>query len=301
MNIAITGGTGFVGTALTEAFLKKGNEVYILSRNKQTSSKEGLHYVQWLTEGSHPEKSLENIDVFINLAGESLNGGRWTVARKKSIYASRIHTTREVIRILRELKHKPSILINASAIGFYGISREKRFTETTMEHGHDFLAETVWSWEEEAKSAETLGIRTVLARFGVVLDKRAGALPKIVLPYKLFAGGTVGSGQQWLSWVHIADAVGMIQFVIDHPTIEGPINVVAPTPIKMRDFGKKIAKVMHRPHWIPAPSPALKVLLGEMSILVLEGQKVLPEKAEKNGYLFTHSFLDEALTNILKS
>jgi uncharacterized protein (TIGR01777 family) len=301
MKIAITGGTGFVGTALTDTFLKKGYEVYILSRHQQTSNKEGLHYVQWLSEGSHPEKRLENMDVFINLAGESLNSGRWTESRKESIYTSRIHSTREVIRILREVKHKPSVLINASAIGYYGISREKLFTEASTEHGRDFLAETVWCWEEEAKHAEELGIRTVLARFGVILDKNEGALPKIVLPYKLLAGGTVGSGEQWLSWVHIADVVGMIQFAIDHPTIEGPINVVSPTPIKMRDFGKTIAKVLRRPHWIPAPSLALKVLLGEMSILVLEGQKALPEKAEKNGYPFTHSFLDEALTNILKS
>ncbi|MFZ3590960.1 TIGR01777 family oxidoreductase [Bacillus sp. DJP31] len=300
MNIAITGGTGFVGTALTMSFLKNGHNVYILTRHQKPSNENGLHYVQWLSEGSQPEAELENMDVFINLAGESINSGRWTEARKEQIYNSRIHSTREVIRILSVVKKKPSVLISASAIGFYGISRKETFTEKNTKHGHDFLAETVRSWEEEAKVAQTLGIRTVFSRFGIILGDKEGALPKIVRPYRFFAGGTVGSGAQWVSWVHIDDVVGMIHFAIENSVIEGPINVVAPHPAMMKDFGKSIAKVIHRPHWLPAPSPAIKLLLGEMSILVLEGQKVLPEKAEKNGYQFAHSSLDEALTSILQ-
>jgi uncharacterized protein (TIGR01777 family) len=185
MRIAITGGTGFVGTALTEALLQVGHEVFILTRNIPTSKQSGVHYITWLTKDSRPETELEGIDVFINLAGESLNSGRWTEARKERIYNSRIHCTREVIRILKEMNQKPSVLINASAIGYYGISRDKTFTEENSHHGHDFLAETVWSWEEEAKVAEALGVRTVLARFGVILSNDGGALPKMILPYKL--------------------------------------------------------------------------------------------------------------------
>jgi uncharacterized protein (TIGR01777 family) len=301
MRIAITGGTGFVGDALTEAFLQNGDEVFILTRKIPLNKKDGVNYIPWLVKESSPETALENIDAFINLAGESLNSGRWTEARKERIYNSRVHSTREVLRILKNVQNKPSVLINASAIGFYGISRNETFTEENNKHGKDFLAETVWSWEEEAKEAESLGIRTVLARFGVILGNSGGALPKMVMPYQLFAGGTVGSGEQWLSWIHIKDVVDLLLFAIHNPTIEGPLNVVAPNPAKMREFGKSIGQVLSKPHWLPAPSFALKLLLGEMSILVLEGQKVLPEKAEKNGYTFSYSFVDEALSNILKS
>ncbi|WP_456276731.1 TIGR01777 family oxidoreductase [Bacillus sp. AK128] len=301
MNIAITGGTGFVGKALTNSFIENGHHVYILTRsaNKEATA-EGIHYVQWLTEGSEPEQELNNIDVFINLAGESLNSGRWTSERKARIVNSRVTATKEVIRILQLLQKKPSVLINASAVGYYGISREKEFTEESQEHGNDFLAETVITWEKEASEAKKLGVRTVFTRFGIILDRDEGALPKMLLPYRLYAGGTVGSGEQWLSWVHIDDVVGMIQFAIDESKIEGPLNVVSPQPVKMKEFGKTIARVMKKPHWLPAPSFALKALLGEMSILVLEGQKVLPKKAEQYKYDFVYQRLDDALTNILK-
>ncbi|MBM7662588.1 uncharacterized protein (TIGR01777 family) [Bacillus mesophilus] len=300
MKIAITGGTGFVGQALTKAFLKNNHEVFILSRKNLQTPEKGLHYVQWLTSGSKPEDSLTDIDVFINLAGESLNSGRWTADRKKRIIDSRVEATKEVIRILAQLETKPSVLINASAVGYYGISREKEFTEADQEHGEDFLAKTVVTWEQEALAAEKLGIRTVLTRFGIILDSQEGALPKMVLPYKLLAGGTVGSGKQWLSWVHIDDVVGLIQHAITNPSIKGPINTVAPRPVKMKEFGQTIAQVLNKPHWLPAPSFALKALLGEMSILVLEGQKVLPQKAKDSDYVFAYNKLEDALTDILK-
>jgi uncharacterized protein (TIGR01777 family) len=300
MKIAITGGTGFVGQALTKAFLKNKHEVFILSRTNKQSAEKGLHYVQWLTSGSKPEKLLTQIDVFINLAGESLNSGRWTAERKKRIIDSRVEATKEVIRILKHLDTKPSVLINASAVGYYGISREKEFTEANQEHGEDFLAKTVFTWEQEALAAENLGIRTILARFGIILDLDEGALPKMVLPYKLMVGGKVGSGEQWLSWIHIEDVVGLILHAIHEPSIKGPLNAVAPHPVKMEEFGKTISTVHNKPHWLPAPSFALKAMLGEMSILVLEGQKVLPQKAQDSDYQFTYNHLEDALTDILK-
>jgi uncharacterized protein len=301
MKIAITGGTGFVGSALTDFFLGHNHEVFILTRKAISSSVEGLHYVQWLTDNSDPEKALSGIDVMINLAGESLNSGRWTEARKEQIFNSRIHSTREVVRILKALDQKPSVFINASAIGFYGTSLRTTFTETDFQHGNDFLAETVWAWEEEAKLAEQYGIRTVLTRFGIILSQGEGALSKIVQPYRFFMGGTVGSGKQWLSWVHIKDVIGLINFAIENNNIIGPLNVTSSYPVTMKEFGQSISKTLGKPHWLPAPSFALKLLLGEMSILVLEGQRVLPIKASKNGYKFSFNSLDEALADVLKS
>ena len=213
MKIALTGGTGFVGRALTEELTKNGHEVFILTRNAGTrTSTENTTYVSWLNDGDQPEEMLEGVEVFINLAGESINSGRWTEARKKTILESRISATREVLRVINKLEKKPSVLINASAIGYYGTSLTKTFTEESLEKGDDFLAKTVQQWETEALKARDLGIRTVCCRFGIILDKRDGALPRIALPYKLFAGGTVGTGEQWVSWIHIKDVVKGIIF-----------------------------------------------------------------------------------------
>lgn len=301
MKIAIAGGTGFVGKALSKELVHKGHEVLILTRNIPHSSEQKVRYVKWLGDCTRPEFELDGVDAIINLAGESLNSGRWTEDRKERIYNSRIQATREIIRMISNMKNKPATLINASAVGYYGNSRTKTFTEDTTEQARDFLGEVVWSWEEEARTVEDFGVRVVFARFGVILGKEEGALPKIVLPYKLFAGGTVGSGQQWISWIHLDDVVGLVVFALENEDISGPMNVVSPTPVTMKEFGKSVGRVLHKPHWLPVPSFALKLLLGEMSILVLEGQMVLPKKAEQHGYKFMYSYVDEALENILKS
>lgn len=302
MKIAIAGGTGFVGSALTNALLSKGHEIFILTRNPKKSSKnDKLHYVEWLHDNSAPETSLNGIEAIINLAGESINSGRWTEERKKRILNSRIESTREIIRIIKALNPKPTCLINASAIGIYGSSVDQTFTENSTGTGNDFLAETVKAWEHEALEAEKFKVRTVLTRFGIILGEEEGALPRMVLPYKLFGGGTVGSGKQWLSWVHIEDVINIILYCLDNIDIHGPVNVVSPHPATMKEFGKTIGRVLHRPHWLPVPGIALKLLLGEMSTLVLDGQKVLPEKLVENGYPFSHSHLEEALSDILQS
>lgn len=302
LKIAITGGSGFIGSALTSYFIQNGHHVYILTRNtKNKTNEDQLTYVEWLSNSSKPEEHLNNIDAFINLAGESINSGRWTEERKKRILDSRIEATSEVIRILNTLKQKPSVFVNASAIGFYGPSLEKTFTEDMTESGNDFLAKTTYKWEQEASKAKSLGIRTVFTRFGIVLDKNEGALPRMVKPYQFFVGGKVGHGEQWLSWVHINDLIRMVLFSIENEHIEGPINVTAPNPRQMNEFGKSIAKTIDRPHWIPAPSFALKLLLGEMSMLVLKGQKVLPKKALDEGFSFKYPDLDSALADIFKN
>lgn len=299
MRIAITGGTGFVGSALVKNLLEKKHELFILTRNtadKQPSK--NFNYVQWLSEDDSPEDALESIDVFINLAGESINSGRWTEERKKRIVNSRITATREVLRIISRLEEKPYTLINASAVGYYGISRNKTFTEADRKSGTDFLAETVRRWEEEASKAEAFEVRTVFCRFGIILEKNDGALPRMALPYKLFAGGPVGTGDQWVSWIHLDDVVNGILFCIEHEQLQGPVNFTSPKPLTMNEFGKTLGEVLNRPHWMPAPGFALKIALGEMSTLVLEGQKVLPEKLQASGYDFLYPNLRSALRNI---
>ncbi|RSK26142.1 TIGR01777 family protein [Bacillus sp. HMF5848] len=300
MKIAIAGGTGFVGNAVTQLLLAQNHEIIILTRHPRNSTQSGVSYVGWLKDEFQPEKELQNIDIMINLSGESLNDGRWTKEQKGRIVSSRLKSTNEIIRIMRTMPEPPKVLINASAIGIYGTTSAEKFTENSDHVGSDFLAQTVSQWEHAALQANDLNVRTVLMRFGVILGKDEGALPRMLLPYKLFAGGTIGSGEQVLSWIHIDDVARAIVFAIDHP-LSGPVNVTAPTPKTMKEFGKTIAAVLHRPHWLPVPSFALKTLLGEMSVLVLEGQYVLPDKLQKNGFVFSFPILDEALHDILKS
>ncbi|MBY0155952.1 MULTISPECIES: TIGR01777 family oxidoreductase [Cytobacillus] len=301
MRIAIAGGTGFVGNALVKKLLEKKHEIFILTRNishKQHSK--NLNYIQWLNDDDSPEDVLESIDVFINLAGESINSGRWTEDRKKRILNSRITATKEVRRIISRLEEKPYTLINASAVGYYGTSQVETFTESSRKSGTDFLAETVRRWEEEAAKAEEFEVRTVFCRFGIILEKNDGALPRMALPYKLFAGGTVGTGSQWVSWIHLDDAVSGILYCIEHEQLQGPVNFTSPYPVTMKEFGQILGEVLNRPHWMPAPGFALKIALGEMSTLVLEGQKVLPEKLQSFGYEFLYPELKAALSDIYK-
>lgn len=296
LKIAIAGGSGFVGQALSDFFLKNGDEVFILTRQpKSTSPQSKLTYINWLNPNSNPAPLLEGVEVFINLAGESINSGRWDEKRKQRILQSRLTATNELLQIMDKLKVKPRVLINASAIGYYGTSDTATFTEENNNAGSDFLAETVKQWESLAMKAEALGVRTVLARFGIILSKNDGALPKMALPYRLFAGGKLGKGNQWVSWIHIEDVIQAITFLIQNEAINGPVNLISPNPVSMDQFGKALAEVLHRPHWIPTPGFALNILLGEMSMLILEGQRVLPKKLLDHGYTFHFPTLDSAL------
>ncbi|WP_240375786.1 TIGR01777 family oxidoreductase [Bacillus piscicola] len=301
MNIAITGGTGLVGSALTGYFTAKGHHLFILTRNTANKQdKENITFVEWLQDESVPEQKLTNIDVFINLAGASLNS-RWTKRRKKLILESRTNATREVIRIIGELSYKPKVLINASAVGYYGVSKRAVFTESSPSENKDFLQSVCEAWETEAAAAESAGVRTVYARFGLILDNKEGALPSILLPYKLFAGGRIGSGEQWYSWVHLRDVVELINFAIFCDQVKGALNVTAPCPEKMKNFGKTLAKTINRPHWLPVPAYFVHRLFGEMSTLITEGQKVIPRKALSLGYHFSYPELDEAFADLLEN
>ncbi|WP_144553025.1 TIGR01777 family oxidoreductase [Bacillus sp. X1(2014)] len=300
MKITIAGGTGFVGKTLMDELLENNHEVIILTRSGiNTIGTNRIRYVQWLSESSSPIQELEGTDIFINLAGESINGGRWTQQRKEKILTSRLKAVNALLDIISKLSTKPRALINASAIGIYGTSFEKIFTEKENHgFGNDFLSKTVQQWENEVSKASQPELRTVFCRFGIILDKQEGALPKIAFPYKSFIGGPLGNGRQWMSWIHIDDVVKGISFIINNEHINGPVNFTAPNPVRMNEFGKTLSSVLHRPHWLPVPSFALQLLLGEMSTLVVEGQKVLPEKLLENGYQFKYSNLKLALKNI---
>lgn len=298
MKFVIAGGSGFIGRKLTDVLLSKNHEVIILTRHKKSTTKK-ITYVQWLNDGATPETEIGEADVVINLAGVSINDGRWSPTHQKEIYESRMMATDELIRIIHALKHKPSVLINASAIGIYPASTMTRYTEESTEVAQDFLGKTVLDWEQKAQRLEQVGIRVALMRFGVVLGDE-GALPLMVMPYKFFVGGTVGSGNQWVSWIHVDDVIGSIIFTANNIEIRGPVNVTSPNPVQMKGFGQTIGKVLKRPHWLPVPGFAMKAILGQKSTLVLEGQSVMPEKLMQNGYKFSYPQLETALAKILK-
>ncbi len=300
MKIVIAGGSGFVGQKLMAMLREQGHEIVILSR-KARKAQGKISYVKWLSEGAAPETEIGHADALINLAGVSINDGRWTAKHQEQIYKSRMVATDELLRIIAVMEKKPVVLVNASAIGIYPASETAVYTEDSTEVANDFLARTVSDWEKKAETAVKFGIRTVMMRFGVVLGKEGGALPLMALPYRLFAGGTVGSGGQWVSWVHVTDVVRSIGLAIENMELSGPVNITAPHPVRMKEFGQTIGSVLHRPHWFPVPAFVMKLALGEKSRLVLEGQHVVPEKLLANGFDFSFPVLEQALKNLLRS
>lgn len=299
MPIVIAGGTGFVGKAIAQDFAKKGDQVYVLTRHPKPGLP-NITFIEWLTDQSQPEKALKHIsiDAFINLAGEPLNNGRWTRRKKETILQSRIQTTQESIKLVRGLDEKPNVYINASAIGYYGNSIDQTFVESSVSLDNSFPSRVCKKWEAEAANVEGLGVRSVITRIGVVMGKGGGALPKMMLPYRLFAGGTVGTGRQWVSWIHMDDLIGLIRLIVENEDITGPVNLTAPNPVRMEQLGNTIAAVLNRPHWIPVPEWMMKLVFGEMSSFLLEGQKVLPEKALEAGYVFKFQRIEEALHDL---
>ncbi|MFS0674637.1 TIGR01777 family oxidoreductase [Ornithinibacillus sp. 179-J 7C1 HS] len=290
MNYLITGGTGFVGKKLIQKLTSLNLNCYILTRTPEKySNTELTTYITF-------EEAFEmpRIDGVINLAGESLFG-YWTKKKKEMIKTSRIETTQKLINLMKQMDHKPEVFISGSAVGYYGISDEKIFTEETKKPGEDFLADVVVAWENTAKQAEEIDIRTVYARFGVILGKDGGALPLMSLPTKLFIGGRVGKGEQWTSWIHINDVVDLIIFAVQNKNISGALNVTAPNPTRNKEFNQKLANSLHRPYWFPTPGLLIRIATGEMSQLVLKGQYVVPNKALENGFEFSYPTLDSAL------
>ncbi|MEW9671703.1 TIGR01777 family oxidoreductase [Ammoniphilus sp. 3BR4] len=297
MDIIIFGGSGFVGQHLAKYLENKGHQVWIASRKEQ-QVRFGKNVMYTPEQILSLFENMNNEYSVINLAGQSINSGRWTAERKREILQSRVNLTQYIVKAIIEVNRKPLSLINASAIGFYGYSDEVSFTEQDKK-GKGFLADVTQQWEETANQAKD-DTRVVLARLGVVLGRDGGALPRMILPYTFFVGGKVGTGNQWLSWVHIEDVCRILHFCIEQDTISGPVNVTSPAPERMDRFGQVLGHVMQKPHWIPVPSFMLRLLLGEMSEIVLQGHPVLPEKMLSNGYSYKHPTLSSALKDLLK-
>ncbi|MFC3345792.1 TIGR01777 family oxidoreductase [Paenibacillus abyssi] len=254
-----------------------------------------LHVITWEDMASKPER-LEGVDAIVNLAGESINQ-RWTDDAKERILKSRLDAADRIAKLVRALQRKPAVVVNASGISIYGISETATFDENSPAHITDYLASVVEKWEKAADAIEVP--RLVKLRVGLVLGNEEGAFPKMAMPYRFFGGGRVGSGKQWISWIHLEDMVRLITFCIDNKLIEGPVNASAPEPVTNDHFGRAIGRTMGRPHWFPVPAFLMKALFGELSVLLLEGQRGVPRKAMDAGFKFLYPDIDSAMRNLL--
>ncbi|NJJ39788.1 TIGR01777 family oxidoreductase [Paenibacillus apii] len=297
MKAIICGGTGFIGTALTHYWLLAGHEVVVVGRKapKQAISHPMLLYRTWEELSIDPEPA-EGAYVLVNLAGASLSQ-RWNEHGKSLIRQSRIETVAAAAKLLGALKSKPQVVIQASAVAIYGTSLKDTFDESSPPWVMDFPSEVVKTWEDTADRAYP-GVRLVKLRTGVVLGNEGGAFPKMKLPYMLGFGGKIGSGRQWLSWIHLADMVALIDYCTASPDISGPVNATAPEPVTNDQFGAAIGEAYHRPHWFPLPAFLLKAALGELSEILLEGQRVLPLKLLQHGFVFAYPDLPKALRQL---
>ena len=296
MKIFITGGTGFVGKTLAPALVRQGHEVSILTRSGKGESPG----VSWV-EGDPGQKgrwqeTVREHEVIINLAGASIFT-RWTEEAKKRIRDTRTLTTRNLVEALEGGKGK--IFFSASGVGYYGFHGDEILTEESPP-GRDFLALMAGDWEAEAKEAEKKGCRVALTRFGIVLGEKGGALGQMIPLFNKYLGGPLGSGKQWFSWVHIEDLVRGFLFLLEHPEIAGPVNFTAPHPVRNKELARWLGRILGRPAFLPAPGFMLKWVLGEFGSILLEGQRVVPEKLLKAGFRFQYPEIDGALRQVIQ-
>lgn len=298
--IIITGGTGLIGKHLTRLLKSKGYSVTIFSRNAisaKQSVPEADDFVSW--DYRIPEGWKSRIDGsygIVNLAGASIAGQKWTDAFKQEMMDSRVISTKNISDAINNSANPPKVFFSASALGYYGDQGDQLITESSSS-GNDLLSEICKNWEQMAFLAETK-TRVVTGRIGVVLDKSEGAIPKMLTPYRLFAGGPLGKGTQWYPWIHIDDVAGLILWSIENDSVSGPINVVGPNPVRMNDFAKALGSVLRRPSIMRVPEFVLKLMLGEMAQIILQGQRAIPEKPLKSGYQFKYIDLIKALESL---
>jgi uncharacterized protein len=306
MKVAIAGATGFVGSRLVERLHKEGNRILVLTRNTAFAQKvfpsEAFPHVEIVgytptTSGSWQD-AIAGCDGVVNLAGEPIAEERWTSERKREILNSRQLGTEKIVEAIAKANPKPRVLVNASAIGYYGTSEAAIFDESSSS-GKDFLAQVCQAWEAEAQKVKDSSVRLVILRLGIVLGL-GGALGKMITPFKLFAGGPIGSGRQWFSWIHVDDLVDLILQALTKSEIEGVYNATAPNPVRMAELSQTMGQVMNRPSWLPVPGFALEALLGDGAIVVLEGQQVLPKRTLEAGFRYQYPNLPSALKDILK-
>lgn len=293
MSILIYGGSGLVGTALLAALRADGRDA-VGVRAPRTGD------AAWdPAAGANELAAMEGAEAIVQLAGASIGEGRWTPERKSVLRSSRIDCTRLLVDAMARLRGKPSVFVCASAVGYYGSRGDEVLTESSTA-GTDFLGKLTQEWEEQARRAEAAGIRTVLMRFGVILSAKGGALPRMLTPFKLGAGGRLGDGKQWMPWVAIDDVVGAILWAMKNAVARGAVNVVAPNPVQNAEFTRVLARVLHRPAIFPAPAFALRLMLGEMAdALLFSSQRAKPEKLLSAGYKFRFENLEPALREVL--
>jgi uncharacterized protein len=301
MKIAIAGATGFVGSRLVEQLQAQGHQIVILTRSPQQA---GNRFGAAEIVGYNPLKSgewqssIDGCDAIINLAGEPIAEKRWTPAQKRVMVESRQIGTEKIVEAIEKATNKPPVLINASAIGYYGTSETSKFDETSPA-GSDFLAEVCTKWEAAAQAASASGTRVVILRLGIVLGENGGALGKMLAPFSAFVGGPIGSGKQWFSWIHRDDVVKLIIAALTDTNMQGVYNATAPNPVTMTDFAQTLGTVMNRPSWLPVPNFALEALLGEGAMVVLQGQQVTPTNTLAQGFEFQYPTLKPALAAIV--
>lgn len=300
--VLITGGSGFVGRKLIQELLGRGDHVTVLTRNAEKTRRQlpqAVRVTAWDPAKSGPwTEELEVVDAVVHLAGETV-AARWTDATKRAIEESRITSTRVLVEAIGKAKHKPKVLVSASAIGFYGPRPGDVVLDEDSEAGTGFLADVVARWEEAAREATTHGLRAVELRIGIVFGEGGGALAKMVTPYKLFAGGPVGDGKQVMSWVHRDDVVGMIVFAIDNESVTGVMNAVSPNAATANEVAQAIGVVLNRSAWLHVPKAIIEAAMGEASMILTTGQRVFPKKAAELGYEFRYARLVPALESIL--
>lgn len=300
MRVIVTGGTGFIGSKLCENLVAKGHEVVLFTRDA-SRSRDQIHpkvrVVSW-APGAAWESWVDGAGAIVNLAGENI-AQRWTRAAKQRIVSSRVDAATRLSAAIEKAAVKPSVLVNAGAVGYYGPRGNETLDEDSPP-GTDFLATTCVAWEEAAQKAETPGVRVALIRTGVVLGEDGGALAKMLPPFKAFAGGPIGTGGQWMSWIHRDDLVSLYVFALQNPAAKGPINGTAPNPVTMKEFARALGRALHRPSLFPVPAAAVRLLLGEMATVVLDGQRVVPRKAEGLGFEFRFTEIDAALRDVTR-
>ena len=307
MRIVIAGGSGFLGSPLAEVYAEEGHDVRVLtrslpageSRHESGTGVPGITRVGWKPDGNNGPwiAAVDGADAVINLAGESIGDKRWTPQRKADLRDSRILPARSLGAAVTAVKNPPTVFVSASAVGYYGMSGGEAKTEESPAGG-DFLAHLCEDWEREAQKIERPGVRLAIIRSGLVLERSGGALAQMLTPFKLFAGGPLGSGRQYMSWIHRLDWVEMVRWVIQTSEVSGPINVTAPHPVTNREFARALGSALRRPSLVPAPAFALKLALGEFANYVVTGQRVIPARAQALGYHFRYPEIDIAFRGI---
>ena len=303
MRILITGGTGFVGTRLINRLLNSGHTLCLVTRNIQRAKNKfpsGVEWIEWdASQQEFPEGGPQGpLDGVINLMGENLANKRWTLAQKTKLRNSRIQSTQKLISALTKMEHTPAFFIQASAIGFYPVNQEAVIDEHSPK-GHSFLSDLCHEWEQTLNALPD-STRKVILRIGVVLGPEAGATNKMLFPFKLGLGGPVGNGRQMMSWIHVDDLVKIIQTACEDTTYRGVYNSVSPKPASNRELTKALGKALKRPTLFPVPPLALRMMMGEMACLVLDGQTILPKSLEQKDFSFDHPHIDEAVAHLLQ-